>query len=300
MSEGSVSSFGRIGNARLLRNLYGITEEDLLQIQAFGAIAIPKIGEYIDGFYEWLIQLPEYHEFFSDPETLEHVKSQQRIYWTDFFQASVDDDYFEKRVKVGQTHAHISMPLSTYLAAMNVSLRLFTETLHEGGLTEVDYILALRSVTKLMHLDTAIVCEAYTEAVNETLSAHSKALMEMATPVTEVWSGILLMPIVGIIDSKRAQEIMTNALARVADSRARVFILDIGGVAVVDTAVANHLIKITKATGLMGCECTISGVSPAIAQTMVELGIDVGDVKTTAGLSDALPDAFRKIGLEIR
>ena len=137
-------------------------------------------------------------------------------------------------------------------------------------------------------------------AANETLSAHSRALMEMATPVTEVWSGILLMPIVGIIDSKRAQEIMTTALARVAGSRARAFILDIGGVAVVDTAVANHLIKITKATNLMGCECTISGVSPAIAQTMVELGIDVGGGKTTGGLSDALPDAFRKIGLEIR
>jgi rsbT co-antagonist protein RsbR len=72
--------------------------------------------------------------------------------------------------------------------------------------------------------------------------------------------------------------------------------MDISGVAVVDTAVANHLIKITKATKLMGCECTISGVSPAIAQTIVELGIDVGDVKTTATLQDSLVDAFKRTG----
>jgi rsbT co-antagonist protein RsbR len=67
----------------------------------------------------------------------------------------------------------------------------------------------------------------------------------------------------------------------------------------VDTAVANNLIKITKATSLMGCSCTISGVSPAIAQTIVELGIDTGDIKTTATMRDALADAFRRVGMEI-
>ena len=93
---------------------------------------------------------------------------------------------------------------------------------------------------------------------------------------------------------------MTAMLERIAESRATQFILDISGVAVVDTAVANHLIKITKATHLMGCECTISGVSPAIAQTVVELGIEVGDVRTTATLQDALADAFRATDMELK
>jgi len=105
-----------------------------------------------------------------------------------------------------------------------------------------------------------------------------------------------MLPVVGIIDSRRAQDIMAAMLAKIAETRSRVIILDISGVAVVDTAVANHLIKITKATRLMGCECTISGVSPAIAQTIVELGIDVGDVKTTATLQDSLVDAFKRTG----
>jgi rsbT co-antagonist protein RsbR len=123
--------------------------------------------------------------------------------------------------------------------------------------------------------------------------------MEMSTPVTEIWSGILLLPLVGIIDSKRAQDIMNAALSKIAETHARIFILDISGVGVVDTAVANHLVKITKATRLMGCESTVSGVSPAIAQTIVELGIDVGTMMTTATMRDALADAFGTLGLKI-
>jgi rsbT co-antagonist protein RsbR len=127
----------------------------------------------------------------------------------------------------------------------------------------------------------------------------NRSLMEMSTPVTQVWDKLLLLPLVGIIDTKRARDIMSAMLAEISKTRARVFILDISGVGVIDTAVANHLIQITKATRLMGCDCTVSGVSPTIAQTIVELGIDVGSVRTTATMQDALLGAFRHLGVEI-
>ena len=93
---------------------------------------------------------------------------------------------------------------------------------------------------------------------------------------------------------------MNNSLNKISETHAQSFILDISGVAVVDTAVANHLIKITKATKLMGCECIISGVSPAIAQTIVELGIDIGTIKTTPDMKAALESSFKQMGMEIR
>ena len=135
--------------------------------------------------------------------------------------------------------------------------------------------------------------------VEETLTAQSKSLLEMSTPVTQIWNGILLLPIVGLIDSTRARDIMNATLAKIGETQARIFILDISGVGVVDTAVANNLIKITRATRLMGCETTISGVSPSIAQTIVDLGIDVGRIKTTATMKDALSGAFGRIGMQI-
>ena len=125
---------------------------------------------------------------------------------------------------------------------------------------------------------------------------RSLALLEMSTPVTKIWDGVLFAPIVGIVDSKRSVDIMNKALSSIADTRASTLLLDIGGVAVVDTAVANHLIKIAKAAVLMGCKTIISGISPAIAQTIAELGIDLGSIQTTSTIEAALRDAINPSG----
>ena len=119
---------------------------------------------------------------------------------------------------------------------------------------------------------------------------RSLALLEMATPVTKIWNGVLFAPIVGIIDSKRAVDIMEKTLSSIAENRAGTLVIDISGVAVVDTAVANHLIKITKAAVLMGCQSVISGISPAIAQTITELGVELGSVRTTSTIESALQE----------
>ena len=123
---------------------------------------------------------------------------------------------------------------------------------------------------------------------------RSHALLEMSTPVTKIWDGVLFAPIVGIVDSRRSQDIMDKALQSIVDHRARTLMLDIGGVGMVDTAVANHLIKIAKAAVLMGCKTIISGISPAIAQTITELGIELGSIQTTSTIESALREAVTR------
>ena len=126
------------------------------------------------------------------------------------------------------------------------------------------------------------------------MQRRSLAMLEMSTPVTKIWDGVLFAPIVGIVDSKRSVDIMNKALSSIADTRASTLLLDIGGVAVVDTAVANHLIKIAKAAVLMGCKTIISGISPAIAQTIAELGIDLGAIQTTSTIESALRESINR------
>ena len=109
-----------------------------------------------------------------------------------------------------------------------------------------------------------------------------------------------MLPIVGVVDSMRAKQMMNAMLTKIKDVSAKTIILDIQGVAAVDTAVANHLIKITKATKLMGCRCIISGISPAVAEALVQLGIDLGDVATNSNLRDALADAFCQQNFEVK
>jgi rsbT co-antagonist protein RsbR len=287
------------GGARALLELYQVTEQDLDRIRSFGEIALPQLDNMVNRWYAWLGTQPEHEQFFSDREVLERVQGLQVDYWKAFMSAEIDDHYVERRHSVGEAHARIGLPLNTYFAGMNMFLEVFSGVIEGSDLTVEERAAMTLAVAKLLHFDTAIVVDTYNRIVEDTLTAQAKSLMEMSTPVTQIWSGILLLPIVGLIDSHRARDIMNATLAKIAETQARMFILDISGVGVVDTAVANNLIKITRATRLMGCECTISGVSPSIAQTMVDLGIEVGKVKTTSTMKDALADAFHRVGMEI-
>jgi len=131
------------------------------------------------------------------------------------------------------------------------------------------------------------------------LREQSDAIREMSTPTIKLWEGILVLPVIGIVDSLRAQYMMESILTRILETSSKVIILDIHGVAAVDTAVANHLIKITRATKLMGCECLLSGISPAVAQTIIQLGINMGNIRTSSTLSDALKEAFKVIEVDV-
>jgi rsbT co-antagonist protein RsbR len=131
------------------------------------------------------------------------------------------------------------------------------------------------------------------------LQEQSRTILEISTPAIKLWDRIIVLPVVGVIDSLRAQQMMEAMLNKIMQTSSKVIILDIQGVMAVDTAVANHLIKITKATKLMGCRCIISGISPAVSQALVQLGIELGDVVTNSTLQDALADAFHMLNLEV-
>jgi len=131
------------------------------------------------------------------------------------------------------------------------------------------------------------------------LKEQSHTIREMSTPTIRLWEGVLVLPVVGVVDSLRAQYMMESILNKIVETYSRVIILDIQGVAAVDTAVANHLIKITNATKLMGCQCILSGISPAVAQTIINLGIDMHGINTKATLSDALLEAFSILNLKV-
>jgi len=277
---------------------YEITDETLSTVRAYGKIVVPKLDSYIVTFYSWLRKLPEYEEFFLDEDRLVRVQKMQVLYWRQLFEANIDEKYLNSRRKLGESHAKIGLSLSAYFGGMNKSLLAFTSELYDGSMKNEEYIQSITALTKLIHFETAIVADSYALMTREKSEAQTRAMMEMSTPVTSIWDDVLMLPIVGILDSKRAQELMYSILSKISETRSKILILDISGVAVVDTAVANHIIKITKATKLMGCDCTVSGISPAIAQTIIELGIDVGSMSTTSTLRDALEMAFNSLGVD--
>jgi len=141
--------------------------------------------------------------------------------------------------------------------------------------------------------------EAFSAAREQIITDQTTSMMELSTPVVRLWDGIIAVPLVGTLDSARTQLVMEKLLETLVATGADHAVIDITGVPTVDTEVAQHLLKTVSAARLLGAECTISGIRPQVAQTIVSLGIEFGDIATKATLADALALALKHAGLKV-
>jgi rsbT co-antagonist protein RsbR len=141
--------------------------------------------------------------------------------------------------------------------------------------------------------------EAYVTTREEIIKQQAEAMLDLSTPVVQLWEGIVAVPLVGTLDSARTQLVMEKMLNALVANGASHAVIDITGVPTVDTEVAQHLLKTVMAARLLGAQCTICGIRPQIAHTIVSLGIEFGDIATKATLADALAHALRSAGLKV-
>ncbi|GLZ56831.1 MULTISPECIES: STAS domain-containing protein [Micromonospora] len=140
--------------------------------------------------------------------------------------------------------------------------------------------------------------ESFVRTRESLIADQAEQLLELSTPVVKLWEGVVAVPLVGTLDSARAQVVMERLLQTLVDTSSPYAIIDITGVPAVDTQVAQHILKTVVAARLMGADCIISGIRPQIAQTIVALGIEFGDIATKASLADALRHVLRLNGVE--
>ena len=138
--------------------------------------------------------------------------------------------------------------------------------------------------------------DVYQKAREQVIQRQQQELLELSTPVVQLWKNVLALPLIGTLDSARTQIVMENLLQKIVDTGALIAIIDITGVPTVDTLVAQHLLKTIAAARLMGADCIISGIRPQIAQTIVHLGVNLEDVITKATLADAFVIALQRTG----
>ena len=131
----------------------------------------------------------------------------------------------------------------------------------------------------------------------ESADRAAMALRELSTPIISVWDGVLTLPVIGMVDTVRGAEMMEQLLARVSSEQAEYVVIDITGVSVVDTRTADSFIRMSEAVRLIGAQCFLTGISPAIAQTIAQLGIDTSRIRTLRRLSDALQVVFQDLGI---
>jgi len=203
-------------------------------------------------------------------------------------------DVSRERVNRGVTPTE----MATFILALKTPLFKRLESL-----LDVDQGVLIRDVmlvTRLVDAFAIYTNEIFIVEREQIIDRQRQEMLELSTPVVELWDRVLTLPLIGTLDSARAQEVMENLLQTILERQAEVVIMDITGVGTVDTQVAQHLLRAAAAVRLMGAECIISGISPMIAQTIVQLGIDVGTVSTRSSIRTALSDALLTVGYVIK
>jgi rsbT co-antagonist protein RsbR len=281
------------------RAFYRLTDEDLARLASLRPIAEKLTDGIIEEFYRLLFSDPEPKKFFESEATVRRVKRLHRDYFMELFAERCDTAYVEDRIRVGAVHERIGMEPKWYLGAY----RHYLQSIHDGLTAEIADVAeakaACASVQRLVFFDVALAIDTYIAANLEALGRHQAAIRELSTPVIRVYDRVLLLPLVGAVDSHRAQQIMESVLVHVVEEQARCIIIDIAGVPVVDTRVADHLLKTTAAIRLLGAQTVLTGITAQVARTMVQLGVDVSSMHTVSRLSDGIELALGMVGKSI-
>jgi rsbT co-antagonist protein RsbR len=186
-------------------------------------------------------------------------------------------------------------PSETASFVFSLKRPLFTRLRKDFDKDQKKLLLEIWSATQLLDSLGLVTMEAYQKAREEVIARQQSELLELSTPVVKLWDGILALPMIGTLDSNRTQVVMETLLQRIVETGSQIAIIDITGVPTVDTLVAQHLMKTVAAARLMGVDCIISGIRPQIAQTIVHLAVDLGEVVTKASLADAFRLALQRL-----
>ena len=185
-------------------------------------------------------------------------------------------------------------PSETATFVFSFKQPLFTRIRAEYASDADGYAAEIWTATELLDSLGLYTSEMYLKSREEVIFRQQQEMLELSTPVVEVWEGVLALPLIGTLDSARTQIVMQNLLEAIVARSADLAIIDITGVPTVDTLVAQHLLKTVAAARLMGADCIISGIRPQIAQTIIHLGVDLGGVLTKATLANALQLALKR------
>jgi rsbT co-antagonist protein RsbR len=285
---------------RSRRAFFEITEEDLARLAGLLPVAEKHTDAIVEDFYKLLLSHPETRKMFADEATIRRVKRTQRDYFIGLFAGRCDLAYVEDRLRVGAVHERIGLSMKWYLGAYRKYLELIHQHLSAEIQDQAQVRAAIESVQKLVLFDIALASDTYIAAKIEALERHQAAIRELSTPVIRVHHRILLLPLIGSIDSQRARQVMDSVLLKVSETQAKCIIIDIAGVPVVDTNVADNLVKTTAAVRLLGAQTILTGITAQVARTIVQLGVDITAMHTLSRLSDGIQLALSFVGRSIQ
>ena len=282
------------------RRFVDLQEEDLARIAAIKDLLARHADEHAAAFFNYLSKLPEAAALFKNRNLLEQVKQRKHAHIIAMAGGNYDRAYVEQRIELGVLYSKAPLDARLFLGAFNwlmrsISVRILAHYPRDAQAAFEH----LASLNKVGSFDIGIIVDVLIAERERTITLQQQAIRELSTPALQIRDRLLILPIIGMLDSNRARQLTENLLRVIRANRAKVVVMDITGVATVDSKVANHLIQTVASSRLMGATVIITGLSAEVAQSLVTLGVDLGKLNAVGDLQGGLEEAERLLGYTV-
>lgn len=279
------------------KRVVGIDAADLKNVTELREIVVRHEIELCSAFFEYLAGVEEARGLLGSPTLLETARRLKREHLAAMVGGEYGVRYAEQRLELGLLYAKAGLDARVFLGAFNRLVDTVGATiLKEHSRSPLEAFDKFVSFKKIAFFDIGLIVDVLVSERERIIRQQQDAIRELSTPVLQVRERMLLLPIIGVVDTLRARFITENLLRAIRAARARVVVVDVTGVATIDSKVANHLLQTVNAARLMGARVIVSGLSAEVAQALASLGIELAQLNTVGDLQGGLEEGERILG----
>jgi rsbT co-antagonist protein RsbR len=282
------------------QQIVGINATDLERISSVRDLIGEHVEEYVAVFFDYLATLEEGRVVTGNRPVADRARQLKREHLLAMVQAQYGTAYVAQRLDLALLYNKAGLELRVFLAAFHHLLKVIGAALLEHFKTDSKLgFETFMSLKKVAFFDIGVIVDAMVFERERVIRQQQAAIRELSTPVLQIRERLLLLPIIGVIDTQRARLITESLLRSIRSNRAKVVVMDVTGVATIDSRVANHLIQTVTAARLMGASVIVTGLSAEVAQSLVALGIDLTKLNTVGDLQGGMEEAEAQLGYRV-
>lgn len=282
------------------RRIVSLDQDDVQRIAAIRELVIAHLDRFTALFFDYLSTLEEGRVLTNNRALTERARELKRAHLIAMVGGDYGRAYVEQRLELATLYGRAGLELRVFIAAFHHLLRSIGETvLKASPQAPLEAFDAFMSLEKVAFFDIGVIVDAIVFERERVIRQQQDAIRELSTPVLQIRERLLLLPIIGVIDTHRARLVTESLLRAIRANRAKVVVMDITGVATIDSKVANHLIQTVTAAKLMGATVIVTGLSAEVAQSLVALGIDLTKLNTVGDLQGGMEEGEQLLGYRV-
>src|SRR2546423_3396758 len=286
-------------NIERRKKIVGFEASDLPRIAAIRDLVTQHTDDYVTTFFNHLSGLDDARSLVASRAIVERARQLKRDHLVAMVQGEYGMRYVEQRIELGTLYAKAGLDARVFLGAFHQLLKhIGSAVMKQLDRKPVDGFENFMSLKKIAFFDIGLIVDILVFERERVIRQQQEAIRELSTPVLQIRERLLLLPIIGVIDSQRARLITDSLLRSIRTNRAKVVVMDVTGVATIDSKVANHLIQTVTAARLMGAQVIVTGLSSEVAQSLVVLGVDLAKLNTAGDLQGGIEEAERLLGYQ--